>query len=63
MIRIQNIGVAQVRKKCFSEKNASRFLNILEHGFCGGTQEHCYCETCVNYRPINLSGKVRSDRR
>jgi len=41
----------------------SEYWCCSEHGFCGGTQEHCYCETCINYRPINLSGKVRSDRR
>lgn len=41
----------------------SEYWCCSEHGFCGGTQEHCYCDTCVNYRPINLNGKVRSDRR
>ena len=26
-------------------------------------QEHCYCDTCVNYRPVDVVGRVRSDRR
>ena len=36
-----------------------------EHGYCGGTAEHCNCETCTNYRPLTLTqgGAVRSDRR
>jgi len=42
----------------------SEYWCCSEHGFCGGTQEHCYCDTCVNYRPVDLvGGKVRSDRR
>merc|ERR1712156_791041 len=43
----------------------SEYWCCSEHGFCGGTQEHCYCDTCVNYRPVNLikGGKVRTDRR
>jgi len=41
----------------------SEYWCCSEHGFCGGTQEHCYCDTCVNYRPVDESGKVRSDRR
>lgn len=43
----------------------SEFWCCSEFGFCGGTQEHCFCDTCVNYRPISLTGngKVRSDRR
>jgi len=41
----------------------SEYFCCSEHGFCGSTQEHCYCDTCVNYRPVNLLGTVRSDRR
>eukprot|EP00092_Neocalanus_flemingeri_P002939 GFUD01003144.1.p1 GENE.GFUD01003144.1~~GFUD01003144.1.p1 ORF type:complete len:339 (+),score=94.64 GFUD01003144.1:521-1537(+) len=41
----------------------SEYWCCSEHGFCGGTQEHCFCDTCVNYRPVDLLGKVRSDRR
>ena len=44
----------------------SDFWCCSEHGYCGGTQEHCYCETCVNYRPVSFlagNGQVRSDRR
>merc|ERR1711962_1554108 len=41
----------------------SEYWCCSEHGFCGGTQEHCYCDTCVNYRPVEQNGKVRSDRR
>ena len=41
----------------------SEYFCCSEHGFCGSTQEHCYCDTCVNYRPIDLLGSVRSDRR
>jgi len=41
----------------------SEYWCCSEHGFCGGSQEHCYCDTCVNYRPVDLIGKVRSDRR
>merc|ERR1712203_1329373 len=50
----------------------SEYFCCSEFGFCGGTQEHCFCETCDNYRPlalINVAGKVsskgtvRSDRR
>lgn len=41
----------------------SEYWCCSEHGFCGGTQEHCFCDTCVNYRPVEVSGKVRSDRR
>lgn len=43
----------------------SEYWCCSEHGFCGGTQEHCYCDTCVNYRPVDFvaGGKVRTDRR
>jgi len=41
----------------------SEYWCCSEHGFCGGSQEHCYCDTCVNYRPVDVIGKVRSDRR
>jgi|ERR1711874_48404 len=41
----------------------SEYWCCSEHGFCGGTQEHCYCDTCVNYRPVQVSGSVRTDRR
>ena len=33
----------------------SQFWCCSEHGYCGGSQEHCYCETCVNYRPVKVS--------
>ena len=32
----------------------SEFWCCSEHGYCGGTQEHCYCDTCINYRPIKV---------
>lgn len=41
----------------------SGFYCCSAHGFCGSEEEHCYCDTCVNYRPIKIDGKVRSDRR
>ena len=52
----------------------SEYFCCSEHGYCGGTGEHCSCETCVNYRPagggagaadtgLTVSGRVRSDRR
>ena len=43
----------------------SEFWCCSEHGFCGGTQEHCYCETCVNYRPITVRKELQigSDKR
>ena len=43
----------------------SEYWCCSEFGFCGGTQEHCFCEKCVNFRPVSLigGGKVRSDRR
>lgn len=43
----------------------SEFWCCSEHGYCGGTDEHCYCDTCTNYRPLDFKagGKVRSDRR
>ena len=36
----------------------SQYWCCSEHGFCGGTQEHCYCETCVNYRPITVTAWI-----
>lgn len=43
----------------------SEYWCCSNNGYCGGTQEHCYCDTCVNYRPVDLiaGGLVRSDRR
>jgi len=44
----------------------SQYWCCSENGWCGGSQEHCYCDTCVNYRPVDLvggKGTVRSDRR
>lgn len=50
----------------------SEYFCCSEHGFCGGTEEHCFCDTCDNYRPlsltnidgkVSLAGTVRSDRR
>ena len=49
----------------------SQYFCCSEHGYCGGTGEHCSCETCVDYRPdgavastkLTLTGRVRSDRR
>jgi len=41
----------------------SEYWCCSEHGFCGSSQEHCYCDTCVNYRPIDVVDRVRSDRR
>lgn len=43
----------------------SEYWCCSEHGYCGGTQEHCYCDTCINYRPVDFvaGGKVRTDRR
>merc|ERR1712026_635710 len=48
----------------------SAYFCCSEHGYCGGTGEHCSCETCINYRPaggvrssLTVSGRVRSDRR
>ena len=52
----------------------SEYFCCSEHGYCGGTGEHCSCETCVNYRPagggagaadtgLTVTGRVRSDRR
>jgi len=41
----------------------SEYFCCSEHGFCGSTQEHCFCDTCVNYKPVNVLGDVRSDRR
>ena len=35
----------------------SEYWCCSEHGFCGGTQEHCYCDTCINYRPIKVTGR------
>ena len=29
----------------------STYFCCSAHGYCGGTGEHCSCETCVNYRP------------
>ena len=33
----------------------SEYWCCSENGWCGGEQEHCYCETCVNYRPIKVA--------
>jgi len=43
----------------------SEYWCCSEHGYCGGTDEHCYCDTCANYRPLDFKagGSVRSDRR
>jgi len=41
----------------------SEYWCCSEHGFCGGTHEHCFCDTCINFRPLDLDGNVRSDRR
>jgi len=41
----------------------SQYYCCSEFGFCGDTQEHCFCDACVNYRPLDLEGNVRSDRR
>merc|ERR1712064_16110 len=51
----------------------SEYFCCSAHGYCGGTGEHCSCDTCVNYRPagfsggssssVSLNGRVRSDRR
>jgi len=41
----------------------SEYWCCSEHGFCGGTEEHCTCDTCINFRPVSIEGKVRSDRR
>jgi len=50
----------------------STYFCCSAHGYCGGTGEHCSCETCVNYKPsgggggggpLTISGAVRSDRR
>merc|ERR1712117_99717 len=52
----------------------SEYFCCSAHGYCGGTGEHCTCDTCVNYRPagfsggaggssLSISGRVRSDRR
>merc|ERR1711983_171266 len=42
----------------------SEYFCCSEFGFCGGTAEHCNCDICVNYRPVQLiDGKVRTDRR
>ena len=37
----------------------SEYWCCSENGYCGGTQEHCYCDTCVNYRPIKVRTKVK----
>ena len=29
----------------------STYFCCSAHGYCGGTGEHCSCETCVNYKP------------
>jgi len=45
----------------------SEYWCCSEHGFCGGTREHCHCDTCHNFRTglssIQVVGKVRSDVR
>lgn len=51
----------------------SQYFCCSAHGYCGGTGEHCSCDTCINYRPssfsgggssqLTVSGRVRSDRR
>ena len=48
---------------CVSGTNSSWFQCHCHHHRTN--QEHCYCDTCVNYRPVNLikGGKVRTDRR
>ena len=32
----------------------SEFYCCSEHGFCGSSSDHCYCDTCVNYRPLTV---------
>ena len=29
----------------------SAYFCCSAHGYCGGTGEHCSCDTCINYRP------------
>merc|ERR1739844_798563 len=47
----------------------SEYWCCSEHGFCGGTHEHCDCVGCIDFRsktPIEkafINGKVRADRR
>merc|ERR1719229_1592345 len=50
----------------------SAYFCCSAHGYCGGTGEHCSCDTCINYRPdsagggagpVSVTGRVRSDRR
>ena len=49
----------------------SQYFCCSVHGYCGGTEEHCSCDTCRDYRPaggaaastLSLTGRVRSDRR
>ncbi|CAB4069325.1 DNAH [Lepeophtheirus salmonis] len=35
----------------------SEYFCCSENNYCGSTQDHCYCETCVNYRPLKVEGK------
>nr|ACO15391.1 Agglutinin isolectin 1 precursor [Caligus clemensi] len=41
----------------------SEYFCCSENNYCGSSQDHCYCEACINYRPLLLEGSVRSDRR
>ena len=29
----------------------SEYFCCSAHGYCGGTGEHCSCDTCIDYRP------------
>ena len=37
----------------------SQYFCCSAHGYCGGTGEHCSCDTCINYRPSSFSGEVK----
>ena len=38
----------------------SAYFCCSAHGYCGGTGEHCSCDTCINYRP-DSAGDTRLD--
>ena len=39
---------------------ASTYFCCSAHGYCGGTGEHCSCDTCVNYKPSGGEGLILS---